>query len=314
MILITGAGGLLGANLVADLARRGREVWAADCSWLPRLDGVRVAKCDFAVAEEALSLFMRLRPSSVIHCAAMTDVDRCESDPEETWRINVEMSGRLAALAAQIGSQFVYISSDSVFDGARGGYTEEDPVAPVNVYARSKFEGESAVRSFLPSALLVRTNIYGWNMQPKASLAEWILRRLETGLGLAGFQDVVFCPILVNDLGDLILEMLERRLTGLFHVAGSEACSKYEFAMRLAATFAFNQALVQPINIEDSQLRAPRPKNTSLSTARICGALGRPMPTVDAGLERLKTLRDSGFAARLKRAGMVEEHAYVPCR
>jgi dTDP-4-dehydrorhamnose reductase len=218
--------------------------------------------------------------------------------------VNVEMSGRLAALAAQTGAQFVYISSDSVFDGVRGSYAEEDQVKPVNAYARSKLDGETAVR-----ALVVRTNIYGWNMQPKTGLAEWILSQLESGSEVPGFQDVIFCPILVNDLGDAILEMLERKLSGLYHVAGSEPCSKYEFALHLAGTFGLDKALVRPSSIEQSTLQAPRPKNTSLRTARIHRALGRAMPSLDAGLLRFKALRDSGFVARLRQSGREEAHA-----
>ena len=224
------------------------------------------------------------------------------------------MSSALATVAAHFGSQFVYISSDSVFDGTRGGYAEEDDVAPVNAYARSKLEGEIAVRSASPDSLVVRTNIYGWNMQPKASLAEWILSRLEAGSEVPGFQDVVFCPILVNDLGEVILEMLGRRLTGLFHVAGSEACSKYEFALRLAGMFGLDRGLVRPTSVEHSALRAPRPKNTSLCTARVGRALDRPMPSLDAGLERFKALRDSGFVAHLKQPGTEERHACAPDR
>lgn len=308
MILITGAGGLLGANLVVDWAHRGLEVVAVDRAWLPRFECAEVAPCDLTVPEETASLFARWRPDCVVHCAALTDVDRCEVDPKQAWRVNVEMSGRLAALAAQAGSQFVYISTDSVFDGGRGGYAEENEVAPLNAYARSKFEGEIAVRGALPSALLVRTNIYGWNMQPKASLAEWVLSRLEAGTEVPGFQDVVFCPILVNDLGDVILGMLERSLSGLYHVVGSEACSKYEFALHLACTFGLDRGLVRPTSVEHSALRAVRPKNTSLCTARIRRALGRPTPDVDAGLRGFRALRDSGFVARLKKAGMEEGH------
>jgi len=303
VILVTGAGGLLGANLVADFGGRGLDVVAVDRACLPKLEGVRPIRCDLTSVEETALLFSRLHPSSVIHCAALTDVDRCETDPQQTWRINVEMSGRLAALAGEAGSQFVYISSDSVFNGTRGDYAEEDDVAPVNVYARSKLEGEIAVQNALPNSLVVRTNIYGWNMQLKLSLAEWVLSRLESDSDVPGFQDVVFCPILVNDLGDVILEMLGRRLTGLFHVVGSEACSKYEFASCLAGTFGCNQALVRPTSIEDSALRASRPKTTSLSTSKVRCALGRSMPTLDAGLKRFKALRDNGFVARLKRAG-----------
>lgn len=314
MILVTGAGGLLGANLVLDFCSRGLDVVAVGRGCLPMSVGVQVVRCDLTATEHVTSFFREWRPHCVIHCAAVTDVDRCEADPQQASRINVGMSAHLATVAAHFGSKFVYISSDSVFDGSRGGYAEEDDVAPVNTYARSKLEGEIAVRNVLPTSLVVRTNIYGWNMQPKSSLAEWVLSRLEAGSEVPGFQDVVFCPLLVNDLGDLLLEILGRQLTGTFHVAGSEACSKYEFALRLADTFGMARHLVRPTSVEHSALRAPRPKNTSLCTARIGRALGRPMPKLDAGLKRFKALRDGGFVAHLKQAGMEEIHAGAPHR
>jgi len=314
MILITGAGGLLGGNLAVDFCSRGLDVIAVDRDCLPRIDGMRALRCDLTDSEHVERLFMEWRPDCVIHCAALTEVDRCEAESGQAWRINAEMSGDLATLAARVGSQFVYLSSDSVFEGTRGNYAENDRVAPVNAYARSKLDGERAVRQSLPSALVVRTNIYGWNMQPKASLAEWILDRLESDSEVPGFQDVVFCPTLVNDLGDVILEMLERRLTGTFHVAGSEACSKYEFALHLAGMFGLNRALVLPASVEDSALRAQRPKNTSLCTDRIGRVLGGPMPSLDDGLRRFKALRDGGFLAQLKQAGMEEANARAPDR
>lgn len=311
MILVTGAGGLLGSNLVVDLNRRGLAVIAAGRTCLPRLAGVEIVRCDLMAVENTDSLFAGSRPSCVIHCAALTDVDRCEADPQETWRVNVEMPRRLAASAAEAGSRFVYISSDSVFDGESAGYVEEDRVAPLNLYARSKVAGEIAVQRALPDALVIRTNIYGWNMQPKTSLAEWILSELEAGSEVPGFQDVVFCPMLVNDLGDIILEMLDRKLSGLYHVVGGDTCNKYEFALAIARMFGLNQALIRPATIETSLLRALRPKNTSLSTVKVCRAISRSMPSLYAGIERFKTLQHNGFVARLKQAGMEDSYARV---
>ena len=303
MILITGAGGLLGANLAADILRRGVEVTAAGHGCLPAFEGVQAVRCDLTAIDNIVSLFARSRPSCVIHCAAATSVDSCESDPKYAWRVNMEMSRHLASQAAATGARFVYISTDSVFDGNRGNYTETDQPTPINVYARTKLAGEAAVREASPGALVVRTNIYGWNMQPKLSLAEWMLGRLESGLETPGFSDVVFCPILVNDLGDAILEMIEKGLTGLYHVAGSEACSKLDFAMEVARVFGRDPALVRPASVESARLRAPRPKNTSLCVSTISRVLGRSMPSLNAGLERFKTLRANGFEAYLKHAG-----------
>ena len=301
-IAVTGARGLLGANLVADIAGRGVRMVAIGRAGFPDWPLVLSVACDLSDARRSAEVLEELRPSCIIHCAALTDLDWCESHPETTWEINVEMSRHLAVTAGRIGASFVYISTDSVFDGTKGGYTETDSLGPVNVYARSKLAGEIAVRDVLPDSLMVRTSIYGWNLQPKLSLAEWILSKLESASSFPGFQDVTFCPILVNDLGDSIIEMLQRELTGVYHVTAADACNKYDFAVEVASVFGLDATLVQRSVVESVAFKAERPKNTSLDTARISQALGHPMPSIVEGLRRFKALRDGGYVARLKDA------------
>ena len=303
MILITGAGGLLGANLVADYCASGLRVSAVARTALPRVRGCDAQSCDLSNAFEARALVERLRPSAIVHCAAMTNVDLCESERALAWQVNAEMPATLAALAAEYGARFVYISTDSVFDGKQRNYREDDPTGPMNAYAASKLDGEKAVVGIFPEAAVVRTNVYGWNMQAKSSLAEWVLGQLERGSTITGFEDVIFCPMLVNDLGDVILKVLDQQLSGTYHVTGSEAVSKFEFARRVASVFGYPSWGILASSIDQSALRAPRPKNTSLNTERIGRALTQRMPTVDEGLKRFKNLRESGYLAALKKSG-----------
>src|SRR5262249_12593143 len=161
-ILVTGAGGLLGANLVAELVRRGLNVTGTSARWLPRFGGAGLVFCDLTSSEACRSLIENCRPATIIHCAALTNVDACEADPEGAWRLNVETSKYLAMLAVEQRAQFVHISTDSVFDGERGCYAEEDAAGPLNTYARTKLQGEIAVQKASPGSLVLRTNIYGW--------------------------------------------------------------------------------------------------------------------------------------------------------
>ena len=137
-VLVTGSSGLLGANLVLELARRGWPIAALYWRHPISLDGVCSAACDLADSASASRLLTDFAPSLVIHCAAATNVDWCESHPEESMRINAESAAALAASARYVGARLVYISTDAVFDGVSGGYRETDPVAPVNWYARGK--------------------------------------------------------------------------------------------------------------------------------------------------------------------------------
>jgi dTDP-4-dehydrorhamnose reductase len=300
MILVTGASGLLGATVLLLARDSGRGVAGLCHSHSLHLPGVPTFNADLTNSGTARALIAKLRPTAIIHCAAVTGVDWCEGHPIETERINAESPGFLAGLAKELGARFVYISTDSVFDGARGKYSESDLPCPLNVYAKSKLNGEHTVLRENPDALVVRVNIYGWNAQEKQSLAEWILGQLLAERKVPGFTDVIFSPILVNDLAEILLEMLNLGLTGIYHVTGSESISKYEFARSVATTFGLDINLVFPAQLAHAKLRAPRPLNVSLNTGKSCAALGREMPGVLEGLRRFKILKDNGYAQELR--------------
>jgi dTDP-4-dehydrorhamnose reductase len=301
-VLVTGGSGLLGANLVLEMAQRGFALTALYGHHPIALEGVRSAACDLADSAAASRLLTEFQPALVLHCAAATNVDWCESHPQECMRINADAAGALAASAKRLGARFVYISTDAVFDGVSGGYRETDPLAPANWYARGKAAGEAAVLGEMPDALVLRVNIYGWNLQPKHSLAEWVLSRLESAQTVPGFTDTTFAPVLVNDLAGWILRLVELGCSGTFHVASSDRCSKFEFARQIASVFQYDPSLVRESPLNSSALAAPRPRNTWLRTDRIAATFGHAMPSVLEGLERFRTLRDNGFVRRLKSA------------
>jgi dTDP-4-dehydrorhamnose reductase len=298
--LVTGASGLLGSNLVAAIRKRRAEVVGISHSHGGKVFGVPLVRSDLRNERSTEELIQAFQPQWIIHCAAATNVDWCDENPVDAYRMNAEMTRIVVRAARRVGSGVVYISTDSVFDGERSYYSEVDAPSPINVYARSKLEGEKAVLAESETSLVVRTNIYGWNFLYKKSLAEWILENLMTGETFPAFRDMVFTPILVNDLSDAILDMIVRGATGVYHVAGSQSCSKLDFALRLANAFGLNETLVQPASISDSTLKAPRPKNTSLNVSKAVRILGRALPDADTGLRRFKELLDSGFVAQLR--------------
>jgi len=298
MILVTGASGLLGASLVALLQSRGREVLGLYHHHRVEIGGASLAALDLTDESQTERLFEQFQPATVIHCAAATNLDWCEEHPEEARRVNVTASKRIAEITSRTGVRMLHVSTDAVFDGERGDYAETDQPAPLGVYARTKLEAEHAVIAQNPRAVIARVTLYGWNLQPKLSLAEWILDRLSQGEVVPGFIDTIFCPILANDLAEILLAMVDRDLVGLYHVVGCESISKYEFAGRIALQFGFDSQRVIPARLAEAKLKAPRPLNTSLNTQRICDALGRPMPDVDSGLRRFAELRADGYGQR----------------
>jgi dTDP-4-dehydrorhamnose reductase len=198
-------------------------------------------------------------------------VDWCEQHADQATKMNTDLPVRLAQLALELGARFIHISTDAVFDGKRMNYT-----------------------------VVARVNIYGWNAQNKQSLAEWILSQLATGKPVPGFTDVYFTPILVNDLAEILFAVLDRGLSGLYHIGASERISKYEFARRVAVEFGCNPNQVVPTSVNGAGLQAKRARDMSMNTEKISAALGRPMPNIESGLRRFRELRDTGYPQRLK--------------
>ena len=300
MILITGTSGLLGASLVTRAHDLGHEVAGLYYQHPLQIPGVKTFSADLKDGQSIRDLIADLRPKTIIHCAAATNVDWCEEHPQETERINVQVSVSLAEMARKAGARLVFISTDSVFDGKRGNYAETDEPAPLNTYACSKLRAEREILQQDTDALVVRVNIYGWNAQDKQSLAEWILSEMTAGKRVPGFTDVHFSPILANDLADVLLDMSGHELSGLYHVAGSERISKYEFARQVAETFGFDPGRIVPTPMAVAHLRAPRPSDVSLNTELISKTLGYAMPDVKSGLQKFKELNEQEFPQRLK--------------
>jgi dTDP-4-dehydrorhamnose reductase len=270
------------------------------CRHVLQLEGVDIVGGDLSRPGEAARIIGMSKPDWVVHCAAATNVDDCEHDPETAFRLNRDMAYLVAEAAHAGGARFVHISTDAVFDGKRGDYTERDAPNPINVYGRSKLEGEQAVLDANPDALVIRTNLYGWSAQPKKSLAEWFLANLESGNSCYGFADISITPILATDLAGLILQMLEKDLHGHYHVAGGECINKYEFGVKLARTFDLDPDLIQRAGVEKAGLAAPRPNRLCLSGEKIEQTLGINLPGLEHGLGRLKSQRETNYPDQLK--------------
>jgi dTDP-4-dehydrorhamnose reductase len=298
-ILISGASGLLGANLVLETMGK-YDVTAVYHAQPIRASGIKAVHADLSVRDCADRVITKAEPDWVIHCAAETDVDQCELDSERAFRLNRDMARWVAQAAWTSGAQLTHISTDAVFDGSRPGYREEDSANPINVYGRSKRAGEEAVLEAHPEALIIRTNFFGWNAQNKLSLAEWFLLHLEKGKRCQGFVDVKVKLLLVNDLIKIVIGMLEHGISGIYHVLSADCTSKYEFGVRLAQMAGLDSDLIEPIEVGHMDLNAPRPRNLCLDSSKLMEALGIGSPTIEEGLRRFFQLRAAGFPGQLK--------------
>jgi dTDP-4-dehydrorhamnose reductase len=297
-IVITGGSGLAGANIAKTLVSK-FDVYAFYNTNKVEMKGVDFRQVDLS-REDELLIINELRPSVIIHCAAFANLDGCEQDPDRAYRDNVVASVNIAQTALKVGAYLIHISTDSVFDGERGGYKETDTANPINVYGRTKLQAEKEVLGICPDFAVVRTNFYGWNKRDKLSMAEWMLDKLENRQKLTGFKDVYFSPLLVNDLAETLEELYERRYAGIIHIAGGETCSKLEFAHLMAKVFGLEENLIEPISVEDLNFPARRGKNISLNVSKAQGLLGTPLGGAEEGLKKMKYLRESGYVEELK--------------
>lgn len=304
-VLITGASGLLGVNLALEAAKV--HTVYGQINALP-LKGVPFAQLsgDLLVEGAVERMMETAQPDWVIHGAALADVDACEKMPELAEQLNARLPGRIAQ-ACKGKARLVHISTDAVFDGTKPQYTEEDIPNPLGVYARTKLEGERAVLKNNPDAVVARINIFGWSLYGKRSLAEWFFYNLQAGLPVKGFTDVYFRTQLASDLADILLQMLEQRLSGLYHVVGADCVSKYDFALEIARRLGAPESHVSPVKVQEFGLKAARSNNLCLDTEKLQRVLHRPVNRLSTGLDRFFEQYAQGYPHLLR--SMVDNSA-----
>jgi dTDP-4-dehydrorhamnose reductase len=298
-ILITGASGLLGINLAME-AMREHEVTGVDRGRLHSAP-FPVTKTNFYNRNAFDPALDSARPDWVINCAALANLDECEKHPGQAKILNTDLPRELAVACAERNIKFIHLSTDAVFDGTReGAYTEEDEPNPQGVYSQTKLDSESAVQEVNPQAIIARVNFFGWSLSGRRSLAEFFVNNLSEGKNVNGFTDVIFCPMWVNDLSQTLIAMLEKNLSGLYHVVGSQAISKYQFGVEVARKFGLRESLISPQSVEMSSLTAKRSHNLWLSVHKLSTDLGREIPSFSTGLDGFYTQFQQGYPQKIR--------------
>jgi len=298
-LLVTGASGLLGANLALLAQNLGYEVLGWTNS-RPLVDApFAIRAVDFSDQQSLEQAFEATEPDAVINCAAQANVDAAEKHPEHAFRVNADAAGELALMARIANVPMIHISTDAVFDGLQGNYKETDSPNPLNTYAKSKLAGELSVAQAYPEAAIARVVFYGWSLTGARSLAEFFYNNLTAGKSVNGFTDMFFSPLYVKHLAEALLEMLQKRLSGIYHVYAPESLSKYDFGVCLAQEFGLDASLIRPISALDSDLPTRRSLNLSMNTEKLQAAFGKPLPNQAEGLQALHADLDSGLRQKL---------------
>jgi dTDP-4-dehydrorhamnose reductase len=285
-VLITGASGALGWALAARLSGHCR-IAGTYCSHDCVPGGVEPVRMDLADPDGLDDAVRAVSPQVIVHTAAMTDPDACERDPALARAVNLEGSLRLAGLAATMGARPVFISTDLVFDGMRGGYREADEAEPLSVYGRTKLEAERGFLGVAGAAVMRSSLIYGWGSPTSGTFFTGLYAALKEGSGMRLFTDQLRNPVSVEDLAVAVMAVIERDLSGLYHVGGPDVVSRLEFGAAVCRVFGFDESRLEPISMKDFEYVARRPVNSTLDVSRFAAAAGwRPRRLVE-GLESL---------------------------
>jgi dTDP-4-dehydrorhamnose reductase len=272
LILVVGANGMLGRDLMALLGDRGQ--------------GVDIADIDITSPESVLKVIGDLEPEVVINCAAYTDVDGCESNVETAMAVNGEGVAYLAMACRDLGALLVQVSTDYVFDGGKGTpYAEDDAPCPLSVYGESKLAGEMNA-SFSPEHLIVRTQwLYGLHGK---NFVETMLRLGAEKDELSVVDDQIGSPTWTVDLSRAIIALIDNGCRGTYHAANSEYCSWNGFATAIFEEAGLNVS-VKPMTTVELNRPARRPLYSTLDCSKLTGDTGfRPQAWRDALREYLK--------------------------
>jgi dTDP-4-dehydrorhamnose reductase len=285
-MLITGGGGLLGGHLAAQAARR-FDVVTTHRNRPPKRRLAPSVQIDLADAESVEKLLEEFQPQVIIHTAAKSRLDECEQHPQTAFRNNVMATRNLAAAAAALGSRFIYISTDMVFDGESKFYRETDEPAPLSIYGRSKLEAEQIVRR-LPDYVIVRSAlIYGRPADGGSSFSDWIENKLRSGEPVPLYTDQFRTPIFVANLAEILLELAELKWSGLLHIGGSDRLDRFSFGKQLCEFAGYDTALLRPALMDDHHLPALRPRDLSLNIEKAQSLLKTPILGTREGLRRM---------------------------
>jgi dTDP-4-dehydrorhamnose reductase len=291
--LVIGANGLVGSRIVARLAEAGEQV-VASSRGTSRLEAAvrgRVKYLPLDMMEEPgrlPELIGLTRPDGVINAAAMTDVDGCERSPSHAWVLNAAIVDLAAKAAAQYRARFTHLSTDYVFDGAKGSYSEEDAPNPRSVYARSKRAGEEAALIAAKDVAVCRVAVvYSGRRGAKSTFAVTVADSLRAGKPVKAFTDQVVSPTLADNAAEMVIGVHRSGAQGLFHCAGATEVSRLDFCRALARKLGADESLIVPVQLADLQLPAPRPLKCGLRVDKLKRLLGESVPLpLDDALDR----------------------------
>ena len=276
--LVTGSAGLIGRQVVKDLSDT-HEVFS--CYDKSKPEYGNAVKMDLLNHEMISNVLFEIEPDVVIHLGAMTGVDLCEKEESMAFDINAKATQIIAQQCSILNTFLVYVSTDYVFDGNSGMYYEDSVPNPLSVYGKSKLEGEKVIQTFSSDWCIARTSTPFGLHPTKKSFPIWVIENLQKQKQIDVLTDQFTSPTYVPSLSRMLIEISERHLTGIIHVAGASKISRYEMAKLISDKLGLDGKLLREISINDIKWVAPRPKDSSLNVSKAISILNQKPQKID---------------------------------
>jgi dTDP-4-dehydrorhamnose reductase len=251
--------GFLGGHLEKKLKELNKEVLTTGFKTKEHVD----FRLDIQNENAVIDCINKVKPNYIINCAANVNIDFLEKNPNIAYSVNVEGTKNIVKVSKKFNIRLIHISTDAVFDGERGLYVEEDNTNPINTYGKSKLLGEKYVRENLDNYVIIRTNIFGIDPNGRDFISN-IIKNLKNKKSMIGFDDIIYSPLEISNLVEIIIEILKINYCGIIHLSSDIPISKYQFILEVADVFKLDKTLVKKGTSEEIKFIAKRPKNLTL--------------------------------------------------
>jgi dTDP-4-dehydrorhamnose reductase len=298
-IVVTGVSGFLGRYVAESLKDR-YQVLGTYHNHLTALEGCELFRLDVADAVGVRQTLQTFRPDVVVHTAALGDVDACERHPDDAYRVNVQGTEAIAQAVVQVRAKLIYISTDQVYDGARRDYDETEVPHPLMVYGKTKLEGEARTATICHDAVILRLALlYGWGTTSRLNFVDWLAEQLRTGQEVPLFVDQYRTPLYAAQAAEAIERLIDApEVHGVFNLGGGERINRYAFGLKFCEVFNFPTGQLKPVEMPSRAQMAARPRDCSLSSAKISARLQMRPLTIKEGLHLMQRQRGGSRPVR----------------
>ena len=281
--LVTGSAGLVGSQVVKDLTKQNHTVYSCYHDEKPS-HGTSI-QLDITDQDKIIQILQEIKPDRIIHLAAMTNVDQCETQQELAILLNAKSTEILAKQAAKQNAFFVYVSTDYVFDGIKGMKKEDDSTNPLGFYGKSKLEGELTLNKLASSWCIARTSTPFGIHHKKKSFPLWVQESLEAKKEIPVLVDQFTSPTYVPNLSKMLIEVATRQITGILHLSGATRISRYELAELVADKLSLDKKFLIQTNTDEMNWKAQRPRDSSFDVSLATEILNEKPQEIEHSLD-----------------------------